>query len=779
MAEYDHLPLRRVGETQDRRRTQAFGTPPERDRPTHAVKIIAEANAIVEAAGGEPEIEGIDPSLILKAVVPGFTSEDDWRRAGLTLIGHDEGEVLILFSDDLELSEFRRRTLAYSEGPAAEQRSAPYAGFIEAIDSLSTLTPSDRIGVVLREEGLTRLELFDPESDYILDVELWRPTNEFVDVYVRRAALVINNSDGEILSEYRGTSGILLRVRGSGALFKDLLKLKEVAAIDRPPQPDFETSLDINITRRQAGRIFGPAADAICIGIVDSGVNSGHPMLADVVVGEFGLSGYGSNDEKGHGTQVAGIAAYGNIAARLAQQEFRPRFKIASARVVDQNGCFADEDLPHQLMREAITKLHEEFGCKIINVSLCDPKRVTSIRASLWAETLDELARELDLVLVVSVGNSNRSRLVATYGDQIPAQFPDYLLEPFNRVLDPAGAINIVTVGSISHSNGLQVGDGIEILPISASEQPSPFTRSGKGVAGAFKPDFLDYGGTAIFDGLTQNLQDGSTRQAAGITTLHHDYLNRLFSTASGTSFAAPLVAYKAASILEQFPDSSANFVRTLLALSAEVPVPCSTILTTKSESEKHTVVGHGLCDLETAVFSDDNRVVLTAEDSLEPDKFAVFEIPIPDEFHSTPGRRSIDVSLAFDPPVRRNRLDYAGIRMQFDVVRGATEQEVVDAFRSLRPDEDDVRLENTQKCTLLPRVNVRKTGTLQSAKFSMVQNVAHYGDTYYLVVRCIGRWARDVIDAQNFAVAVMMRHAAEIPLYARVQQRIRLALRA
>tara|TARA_R110002051_G_scaffold32385_2_gene73184 strand:+ start:1933 stop:4275 length:2343 start_codon:yes stop_codon:yes gene_type:complete len=779
LAEYDHLPLRRVGETQDRRRVAGFGRAPPRDRPAHGAKIAAEAAAIIALTAAEPELEGIDPSLILMATVPGFTSDNDWRLAGLTVVAHEEGKVIILFGNDIELTAFRERVAAYQAGPTGQQQNAPYSGFFDSIDDLGVIEPADRIGKVLRDEGYIHPAAFPAAVSFILDVELWRPTDEFVLVYIKRAVDVIEAEGGEVLSEYHGSGGILLRVSGSGTVFEALAHLKEVSSIDRPPEPDLVEFNGTAAVILDVGEILAPPDDAICIGIVDSGVNNGHPLLENVVVGAFGLGDLGPEDEKGHGTQVAGIAAYGDVAARLAAGQFNPRFKIASARVVNASGHFEDKSLAPTIVRDAIIRLNAEYGCRIINMSLGDPKRLTGVRASLWAQILDDLARELDIVIVVSAGNSDREHLTATYGDQIGRAFPGYLSEPINRLVDPAGAVNVVTVGALAHGNGLEAGDQVEMRPISGPDLPAPFTRSGLGVAGAFKPDLVDYGGTAIFDGLLQGIQDGSRREVAGVLSLNHDYTRRLFASASGTSLAAPLVAYKAASILEQFPGASANFIRALLALSADLPRPSRDLFSGERENTTHGVLGHGQTDLGAAIFSDDNRVILTAEDSLEPDKFAIFEIPIPADFHSTAGERSIEVALAFAPPVRRSRLDYAGVSMQFDLVRGKSEDDVLAAYRALDPDDDDpASLEGRYKCAFAPKIQLRKTGTLQRGRFTMKRNVGTYGETYYLVVRCVGKWAANVVDEQSFAVAVMIRHSAGIALYAQIEARVRLALR-
>lgn len=363
-----------------------------------------------------------------------------------------------------------------------------------------------------------------------------------------------------------------------------------------------------------------------------------------------------------------------------------------------------------------------------------------------------------------------------THGATIPDIYPSFLLENENKILDPSGAINIITVGSIAHVNGLSDidADRIDLRVIAEHDQPSPFTRKGFGLRSAVKPEFVDYGGNAVFNGLNQRLDDGSRQPAAGILTLHNEYLNRLFDTVSGTSFSAPLLAYKAASLMQKFPGCSSNFVRSLLAVSSTPPAASVDCLGDVSDSEKTSIHGYGLVDVEAALFSDDDRVVLVGEDSLEPDQFAVYEIPIPLDFQTTAGRRSISVSLAYNPPVRRSRRDYSGIRMQFDLIRGSNSDAIIEAYRALGPDEDNPpKLENSQKCSLKPGINMRKPGSLQRGTFTMQRDVSRYGDTYYLVIRCLGGWASGEVHKQNYAVSVMLQHEAEIRLHERLRVRL------
>ena len=72
-----------------------------------------------------------------------------------------------------------------------------------------------------------------------------------------------------------------------------------------------------------------------------------------------------------------------------------------------------------------------------------------------------------------------------------------------------------------------------------------------------------------------------------------------------------------------------------------------------------------------------------------------------------------------------------------------------------------------------------REGGTLQKAVFTMHRSPQiDYGETYYLVVRCEKKWAREEHDPQRYAVVVVLEHSADINLYARARHRVEAAVR-
>jgi hypothetical protein len=460
---------------------------------------------------------------------------------------------------------------------------------------------------------------------------------------------------------------------------------------------------------------LSPVDDGLpVIGIIDSGVNA-HPLLEDTLIGAIGVPAtLGTADDVGHGTRVSGVATFGDLRTQLANNTLNRTARLCSAKVINQLGTFDDRRLVPSQMREAITTLKEEFGCRIFVIALCDiifvialcdiKSRYDGGKVGTWAATLDELARELDVIIIVSSGN--RSPRTGTRLEQAVTEYPHYLLEASNRFFEPAGAMNVLTVGALSHGEGLSadLADDVRVRPITRRDEPAPFSRTGPGIGGATKPDLVDFGGTLVFDPVVGRLRRGEDLASAGVLTLHHAFLERLFTSGSGTSYAAPLVAFKAAQILDRFPDASANLIRALLAGAAAVPEAARERLQPLGQEALRTVCGHGQVDLERAVYSDDARVVLYAEDELAVDHFAVYQIPIPELFQSTPGERSIRVTLAFDPPVRHSRTDYAGIGMGFRLLRGCRSHLIFEHFRRRANDEGPFpKIENRYNCVLLP----------------------------------------------------------------------------
>jgi len=787
MPNLPHLILPRAEFDLPRKKT-GFGRAPAREHGSHGQELAAELQEVLRAFRARTRPAGINPSLILRVRLnpQAGIDEDAWERGGLTLLSADQDKTLVLFSSDADLSDFRRRLTEYQQGPPPEQKSPPHAQVFAAIDQISEIHPEDRIGRLMCAEGVNSLAAIDEDRNYIVDVELWdlgtRDSNRGKVEELRR---FIAARGGRVSDDYVGESLVLLRAHCSGSVLKEILDVECVALVDLPPRPTLAVSQLLDVGIEDLPSVEAPAGGAPGVAILDSGVTIGHPLLGPAV-GEATTvprTWGDAADGNGHGTMVAGLALYGDVEKCIVSRAFVPRLTLYSARVLNDQCRFDNENLITTQMRQAIAYFRETYGCRVFNVSLGDDRLpYQGGKVGPWAAILDTLARELDVVIVVSAGNytynpSDRGETP----DGWLQQYPAYLLRDNARIIEPATAAIALTVGALADKADLPPGSAsssVSFRPIAQIWQPSPFTRRGPGLGGAVKPDFCEVGGNRAYSGLVRGAHD--VRELS-VVSMSRQYLERLFSTDYGTSFAAPRVAHAAARLYEWFPTASANLIRALLASSASVPAASLDLLRPLGDGAVLQVCGYGLPDLDAARASDDRRVVLYAESRLAFDNFHIYEVPIPEEFVAENGARWITVTLAYDPPVRHTRFDYLGVKMSFRLIRGKSASEIAEAFRSRSREEQQVDpLTSTRyDChPMEPKATEREGGTLQKATFTMQRNPTAYGNTYHVVVRCEKKWARDEHAPQRYAVVVVVEHSARVDLYSRIRERVQERIR-
>ncbi|WP_323666405.1 S8 family peptidase [Pectobacterium punjabense] len=776
MAEYEHLRLVKMPQQFERRKKPGFGSAPNRStqqRAIHSTSLINQINNTVTYIRSKRRPANIDPSLVMKVKYEGAAADEDWERLGLHVLSHDEDKTLVLFSSNDSMLTLKERINAYSNPIPTNQRNPAYNNFVGNLISIDAITASDRIGIRLKEEGFVSLNDFDENERYIIDVELW----DFGGRIEREAKIesirsIVIENEGGFIDSYVGPSISILRVECNIECLNEILEIPEVYAIDLPPSPDMATSTYLDIDLDSAPEVNDAYNDLPIIGVIDSGVNN-HPFLNGALIGGISFLQDNGEDIWGHGTSVAGIAAFGDFRYQLRNGNQLTRYaKICHAKVVNDIGKFPDEIVIPKLMSQAITQLHERFNCRIFNISLGDPKApFNGKRNGQWASILDDLARSLDILIIISAGNGNSWGMNP---EDAINEYPNFLLNEKNKFLEPAGAVNALTVGSLSNGDGLpqDLAEYVGVLPTAKIDEPSIFTRIGPGVLGICKPDIVDYGGTAIYDSAIPRIRSGGDIPEAGMISLNNQFLTSLFKASSGTSVAAPMVANKAAILLKQMPDCTANLLRALLVNSSNHPTINQQRINLLDESAKNSIYGKGISRVKNLISSEDNRVVLYAQDELQLDYFSVYEIPITDIFKNTNGRKNIKITLTFDPPVRHTRKDYLGCEMNFRLIRGKSSAEVFDFFKVREVNGNIQEMSPSNNCNLKPGPNSRDFGTVQTASVSYDRAMQNYGDTYYLVVRCQARWA-DFIQTQRYAIVVELTHSQDVNIYQTIQQRI------
>jgi len=619
----------------------------------------------------------INPKLIFKLQLhpKGHLDDDQLKKLGLQVLERDPGRAIVVFPDEASLGELQRRLKEYS----GQREGGHQYTYLAAIDAILDLAAADRIG-----RRLAAAPLAEGETE-ALNIELFHTgdrdeCNRMVDD-VRD---LLESRDLAVTDRWVGDSMVLLRARVNAEALSTLVQIDYVREVNRRPEPSFDmhsvSTLDINHVEI-AGTL---PKDAPGVLIIDSGVMSGHPLLAPVMgdaqvfpdrLRKYVIGGPEDADigpNQGHGTAVAGVAVYGDLSVMAENRLFFPSAALFSARVTNDRGDYHPDSLVEHQLEEALDYFLSTYpSVKVVNISLGERDSVCRDKQLQFrfAAAIDELAyryRNREVVFVVSAGNhspDDRS------DEDVLRTYPDYLGQTDqSRVIDPATSAIALTVGGLSYGPAVQTSlfenPLTDRLVAADRAHPSSFTRTGWGLGGSIKPDVVDFAGD-------QRFERGDLRpnpaQYAGVPTTASNFAppdGRILRTVAGTSFAAPKVSNMACQLFSHFPSASSNLIRALIGSSARVPSnrPGRLANLRPWEDGILRVYGNGQPDIERAQWSAENAVLLLDDAKLELDHFRLYELPsLPDVFLEATGSGYVSICLAFDPPTRRSRADYLG----------------------------------------------------------------------------------------------------------------------
>jgi len=758
---YEHLRLEREAPITERHRQPNRRRGFRPDDPRTFGAQLAEKLAVARQRV-EEDIGGYDDRRLLKIVIrDGEVLPDFEAIPGVEFVSQEDRSIILAFASDEALAEVEARLASLArDGTVTRQQ------LLFAIEDFGRWTPAERTGNALREQGF-------PESEpFVLDVELWPQER------TGRNRLVVDQFEEwlrgvgiEILDRLALPSLLMVKVRCTRDQAESLLlHHRDVRTVDLPPR----FGLEIGLVMTDIGGIPEPSAPpttAPAIAVLDSGLNTGHPLIRPAVGDAQGflLPGRRADDKvpQGHGTFVSGLALYGDVEGSIRRGEFTPALRLFSGKVFRDDGTDQAEFVEKAVI-EAVRYFVEEYGCRVFNLSYGDLHKVYDGRHLRGlAYTLDQLARDLNVLFVTATGN----RPFFSLPDNLRERYPDYLFEPDGRLLDPGTALNAITVGGLAKydatQNARRYPNHLEEVPVAQKDQPSPITRCGPSIGGAIKPDFVEYAGNVAITRMGRLADRG-----LGLVSLNSGFATgSAFCEAIGTSYAAPVVAHKAARLLKELPDASPNLIRALLGAHAEWPKGAVELLNPNDNAEGREkllrTVGYGRINDEALYRSLSHTVTLIAEEEIPTDSHHFFEIPVPDVWwEGTRRHRSVSVALAYTPMVRTTRLDYRATRIRFSFVNANTLDEVVAAFRRNREEGIPERSSNRWISG-----DKRNAATLQVSRWYFGGPITQRR-LFMVVTRQDAVWSpvRDQPESYALCVCLKDREQVDINLYAEVR---------
>jgi hypothetical protein len=182
---------------------------------------------------------------------------------------------------------------------------------------------------------------------------------------------------------------------------------------------DFFTKMDAVEQRKWIKELLSitipPPAESPLICILDTGINNEHPLLKSYLTPE-NMHAYDPSwnvfDNKGHGTEMAGLALYGDLAEALAQTGFiEVTHQLESVKILPHH----IKNLPHlygNITAEGIARaeIQNPDRKRIICMAVSAEDDRDRGRPSSWSACIDKLCAgaddETQRLILIAAGNT-------------------------------------------------------------------------------------------------------------------------------------------------------------------------------------------------------------------------------------------------------------------------------------------------------------------------------------------------------------------------------------
>lgn len=692
---------------------------PQRNRGDHGNKLLSQLQALqlnLEDLAGERTARGLDTAAGITIAIQFSPDADydfkklEWSREGievLSVVDGGNGPVVALYVPDGRLSALEKRIQEYLTEDTRYGKPKN-ASLINAIDAIRRAA---------FEELWTEDEAAPADLDAAQWFQLWlrvggQAPRDVVQAFVN----VAHQLEIEVEAGFLTFPGrvVLAALSTRRALERALYLLDAIAEI-RSVQPNAGFFISDLTPREQAhwiqdlrGRCTFAESDlAPYVTLLDTGVNRAHLLLQDVVEEEdvqAVLKEWGGTDQNGHGTEMAGIACYGDLVQALASdQDIAIPHRLESVKIFPPVGV----NPPHLygwIYAQAVSN---------VEASKPDRQRIfatmtTAIGPSAgkpteWSAAVDQLAFGLDGLRPYGHGvdwvtNELSPRLFVLSAGNVPwqgwNQYPT--INHQTSIEDPGQAWNALTVGACTHLTDVDFANWPNATPIASQGGLSPASTTSLLWVNSWpiKPDVVAEGGNACLDPDPHVTVGPESLRV--LTTSHRQHVSP-FAESGDTSAAAAEVSRICAHLRARYPDYWEETIRALVVHGARFT---RYMLAQLPAGHNKTHVknllrqyGFGLASLENSLYSTEQSPNLITQDIIVPYKaeegkvklneLKLHALPWPTEalqgLGGTLVEMRITLSYFIEPnPSRRgwqSKFRYQSHGLRF-AVKGATETE-------------------------------------------------------------------------------------------------------
>lgn len=515
---------------------------------------------------------------------------------------------------------------------------------------------------------------------------------------------------------------------------------------------------------------FSDSDASICI--LDAGINDQHPLLMKAIRGngvhtvDQTWGTYDSPLWNGHGTEMAGLAAYNDLQEALETQgSVEVSHKIESVKILPNTG-YNPSDLYGAITQRAVAIAEIENPqdhrvlCMAVTSSTDRPDQ--DGRPSSWSASIDEITSGATeeghnhRLFVVSAGNVTPEAFVH-------GSYPEVnTLEP---VQNPAQSWNAITVGG--YTDKIEVSSdwlrGFHALAPLNTLSPFSTTSTLWRKIWPIKPEVLFKGGN-----IATNDEDYTGCDDLSLLTTGHRPSFSLFSTINATSAATAQAAFFCAKLMNEYPELWPETIRALMIHSATwtdemhhqfCPKGDGTTKTQRGVLLRHC--GYGIPDIEKAIQCANNSVNMIVQGEMQPfrkegsvkmNEMHIHSFPWPNEVLRALGETEVKLRVTLSYFIEpspgeigwkdRYRYPSCGLRFEINKVNQSL-QEFKKQVNKMAAEED--KQEETITATgnnWYLGINNRNIGSIHSD--FIIGNAVDLYNRNYVAIYPVGGWWKE-----------------------------------
>lgn len=608
----------------------------QRDRAQHAARLLGKLGEIEPASkarAGEQTALGLDAGLGIYLQFEGAAGFDlkfeslEFGPSGIELCAvrklADNRMQATVFVPDGKLSFFLKRITDYRDAQTAPNKKT---GETRPKNEDLVTSISDVRIAALEALWTDRADLF-PDLDADATWEVWLRRSHNLDhlTRLREHAAEFNLAIGEDVITFVDRTIVLVHGRGRDlSRAVDLLGAMAEIRLAKTTA-DFFTGMKAVDQQKwvddMVGRIEAAADGAPFLCLLDTGVNRGHPLIGPVAA-DADLHTYkpqwNKDDRKGHGTPMAGLAAYGDLCEVLEGKE-----KVRLTHRIESVKIFNDAD-PHKrelygaVTRESAYRVEVKPAPRVFCMAVTATDDRDRGRPSSWSASIDELASG-------RVDNQRRLVIISA-GNTVRAARRDYPNSNHtDGVHDPGQSWNALTIGGYTEKALVDQKryPGWQAMAPPGDLAPASCTSmSWKDTRWPIKPDIvLEAGNMAKHP---DHAEPDYIDDALQLLSTPHDFaLKKPLVSFGDTSASAALGARLAAVLWAKYPQLTPEAVRALMVHSAVwTPAMEKAFTDAGGIIDYDSLVrcfGYGVPDTRQLLSSADNALTLIAQGSITP----------------------------------------------------------------------------------------------------------------------------------------------------------------